>query len=129
MNLTVFCCYNSLYGHNSNGNTKRAIAKGIHKVELPCSSRLDPLHVLKAFENGADGVVVIACPEKVCRMQKGSKFANKRTAYIKHLMVEAGLNPDRLMIFHPDVPSAPKFAEIVAEAKTAISRIEERAAV
>lgn len=129
MNITAFCCFNSLYGHDANGNTVRAVAKGVHKVELPCSSRLEALHVLKAFENGADGVIVIACPDSMCRMQKGSKFVAKRIAFIKHLMSETGMNPDRLMMFQPDVPSAPSFSEIVDKAKAKLERITEPASV
>ena len=129
MNITAFCCFNSLYGYNANGTTVKAFVRGLHKVELPCSSRVDPLHVLKAFENGADGVIIIACPESMCRMQKGSRHAAKRIDYIKQLMSESGLNPDRLMMFHPNIPSAGKLEDIVAEAKAVLEKMSELAAV
>ena len=123
MKITAFCCYNSLYGALLNGEGKRARVEGLHKIELPCSSRVDPIHILKAFENGADGVIVVACPEAVCRMQKGSKLAGKRFEYTRKLMEEAGINPERLMLFRPDVPSAPKLPQIVAEARAVLEKL------
>ncbi len=72
MNITVFCCHNCLYGGADVRESEKVRADGVNKIELPCSSRLEPLHILKAFESGADGVVVIACPEKVCRLIRGS---------------------------------------------------------
>lgn len=124
MEITAFCCHNSLYGHNADGEVRRADAPGIRKIELPCSSRVDPIHILKAFENGADGVIVIACPENLCMMQKGSKLAAKRIAYTRQLLEEAGVNPERLMLFRPDVPSALKLADIAAEAKAVLDRMQ-----
>jgi F420-non-reducing hydrogenase iron-sulfur subunit len=123
MNITAFCCNNSLYGHGAAGTGTKAGAKGLRIIELPCSSRLDPIHILKAFENGADGVVVIACPETECRMQKGSKLAAKRVEYTKQLLEEAGVNPARLMLFRPEIPSAPKIAEIAKEAMKVLESI------
>lgn len=124
MNITAFCCHNSLYGAGESAPAEKAGADGVHKIEVPCSSRVDPIHILKAFENGADGVVVIACPEDACRMLKGSRLAGKRAAFTKQLLEEAGLNPDRLMLFRPDVPSAPELSRIVGEARDALEKLK-----
>lgn len=124
MNLTAFCCHNSLYDFSENGDTRKIDVKGLHKIEVPCSSRVDPIHILKAFENGADGVLLVACPETRCRMQRGSRMAGKRVDFARQLLKEAGVNPERLMVFRPDVPSAPKLAQIVAEARAALEKTE-----
>ena len=124
MHITAFCCTNSLYGHGEVRRGKKVGVAGVHKIELPCSSRVDPIHILKAFENGTDGVIVIACPETMCMLQRGSKLAAKRIVYTKQLMEEAGLEPERLMLFRPDVPSAAGFAEIAAEARAILEKLE-----
>jgi F420-non-reducing hydrogenase iron-sulfur subunit len=121
MNITAFCCYNSLYG--GNGDAHKVGPAGLHKIEVPCSSRVDPIHILKAFENGADGVIVIACPEDLCKMRRGSRLESKRIIYVKRLLEEAGLNPDRLMLFRPDVPSAPNLERIANEARAVLENI------
>ncbi|MFH1538179.1 MAG: hydrogenase iron-sulfur subunit [bacterium] len=120
MKITVFCCYNSLYGGAA---TPKAGVAGLHKIEVPCSSRVDPIHILKAFENGADGVILIACPEDLCKTRKGSRLAAKRIAYTKQLLEEAGLNPERLMMFQPDVPSAPSLERIADEARAVLEKM------
>ena len=123
MEITAFCCHNSLYGISGNSRKKKVNVRGVRKIELPCSSRLDPLHVLKAFENGTDGVIVVACPRSVCRMIQGSARAASRVEYIKKLIGEAGLEPERIMLFSPEPPSADEFEKIVSEAAAEFEKL------
>jgi coenzyme F420-reducing hydrogenase delta subunit len=67
-------------------------------VELPCSGRVDPLHVLEAFKKGAEGVLIVTCPEDLCRLEEGSRHAHKRAESLKALLEEAGINPGRLQL-------------------------------
>jgi len=122
--MTVFCCYNSLYGSSIAAKTAgKAAMKGVHKIEVACSSRVEAIHILKAFENGADGVLIIACPERDCRLMEGSLREGKRVNAARRLLAEAGLEPERIMIVRPDPPTAPKFASIVKEAEAVFDKL------
>jgi len=63
---------------------------------LPCSGRIDPLHLMRALESGADKVYLITCPIGACRYREGNTRAQKRIAYAQGLIEEIGLERERL---------------------------------
>jgi coenzyme F420-reducing hydrogenase delta subunit len=65
---------------------------------LPCSGRIEPLHLMRALESGADKVYVLTCPEEACRYGKGNVRAKKRLAYVQGLIEEIGLKKDCLEV-------------------------------
>ncbi len=67
-------------------------------VRLACSSMVKDIVLLKAFEAGADGVLVMVCPEGQCRYVEGSIRAKKRVQWVKSLLDEIGLDGRRLSI-------------------------------
>lgn len=69
---------------------------------VPCSGRLDPRYLLKAFESGAAAVCVLACPIEACKSMEGSMRAGRRVCLVKDLMAESGLEPDSLELFRPE---------------------------
>jgi F420-non-reducing hydrogenase iron-sulfur subunit len=65
---------------------------------LPCSGRMEPLHLMRALESGADKVYLVTCPEDACRYGKGNVRARKRLAYVQGLIEEIGMKKDRLEV-------------------------------
>jgi F420-non-reducing hydrogenase iron-sulfur subunit len=124
-NITIFCCSNSLYGDADpfQAVKDKAKAKNNHKIELACSSRVETIHILKAIENGADGVLIIACPESECKLIEGSRRTGKRVESAKRLLSEIGVEPERVVIVRPPVPAAANFNEIVNEAEAGFSKL------
>lgn len=118
--MTAICCHNALYGHFERDAKTRAGAPGVHTVEVPCSGRIEPIHLLKAFENGADGVVVIACPPQRCGTIEGSARLEKRIARTQALLAETGIDPGRLILIQADKPAAKNFKKIIDDAARAI---------
>jgi coenzyme F420-reducing hydrogenase delta subunit len=76
----------------------RAYVEGVQIVETPCSGKVDPIYLLKAFEKGSDLVVVLACDQRLCTTIEGSKRIHKRIERTKQLLAEAGLEPERLVL-------------------------------
>ena len=122
-NLTVFCCYNSLYGPEGGRNGGKAVIKGAHKIEVACGGRIEAIHILKAIENGADGVLVVVCPESECKLIEGSRRAGKRVEAARRLLGEAGVEPERVMLARPEPPSAQKLEALVKEAEAAFDKL------
>jgi heterodisulfide reductase subunit A len=94
------------------------VPDSVRVLKVPCSGRLDALHFMKAFDLGADGVAVFACPESQCHYIDGSKKAENRVAYMKKSLEVLGVGGDRLDIYNvnscePDrfVALATAFAE------------------
>jgi coenzyme F420-reducing hydrogenase delta subunit len=72
----------------------------VQEVLVPCTGRIQPEHVLKAFEFGADVVCTIACQEDNCHYLEGSKRCARRVDYLRSILDEVGLGGRRMMIFH-----------------------------
>jgi coenzyme F420-reducing hydrogenase delta subunit len=75
---------------------ERELGKRIRFFPLPCSGRIDALHLLRALEAGADKVYVVTCPEGACHYREGNIRAKKRIAYAQSLIEEIGLKRNRL---------------------------------
>jgi F420-non-reducing hydrogenase iron-sulfur subunit len=82
-------------------------------VDVPCTGTLAPQHLLSALEQGADGVLVVACPSGGCHHIDGGERADRRVAYARAALAEAGLDPDRLRIVHMGIGQAHAFVEAV----------------
>jgi coenzyme F420-reducing hydrogenase delta subunit len=75
-------------------------AKGFNAffAALPCSSKIEPSYLLKILADGADGVLVVACPEGHCRNLVGNVRAEKRINYARSLLDTAGMGAERLTL-------------------------------
>jgi coenzyme F420-reducing hydrogenase delta subunit len=62
----------------------------LHIIDVPCAGRVDPLHILEAFRQGIDGVLIAACHEEDCRSKKGSKEAHRLTTTLKKTLSQIG---------------------------------------
>jgi F420-non-reducing hydrogenase iron-sulfur subunit len=69
---------------------------------VPCSGRIDPRYLLKAFEDGTRIACVIACPSGQCKSFEGNLRAIRRIEAVRDLLTQAGMNPDSLQIFMSD---------------------------
>ena len=96
--ITALCCHNALYAGLKPDETSRAFVEGVQIIETPCSGKVDPIYLLKAFEKGADCVVVLACDQRLCTTIEGSRRIHKRVERTRQLLAEAGLEPERLVL-------------------------------
>ena len=74
--IIACCCRNSLY-EGSDSDTVN-VPDYVQLIELPCSGKIDMLFLLRAFESGVDGVMVVGCREEDCHRLEGSIRAGKR---------------------------------------------------
>ena len=87
----------------------------IKVIQVPCTGRVDIIHLLNALENGADGVYVAGCLEGECHYMTGNLKAKKRVAYVKKVLAEIGMEPDRVAMFNLSSAQGKRFAEIADE--------------
>jgi hypothetical protein len=71
----------------------------VREVLVPCTGRLQPEHVLKAFESGADLVFTVSCEEDNCQYLQGGERWARRVDYVRAILDEIGLGGERLMLF------------------------------
>ena len=87
----------------------------VRVIQVPCTGRVDIIHLLKAIEDGADGVYVAGCLEGECHYISGNLKAKKRVKYVKSVLKDLGIEPERVEMFNLSAGEGPKFAEIARE--------------
>jgi len=84
-------------------------------IKLPCTGKIDVLYLLKAFQNGADGVYVAGCMEGDCHYLTGNLRARKRVEYAKKILDEVGIGGERLEMYNMSAAQGPRFVEVANE--------------
>lgn len=70
----------------------------VRLIQLPCSAKLGTVYMLRPFEKGIDGVLVMACKHDGCRSLEGSRRARMRVREVNKVLDEVGLGSSRVMI-------------------------------
>ena len=97
LNITIFFCQQLDPDQDSNRRAlEKELGNRIRFFPLPCSGRIDPLHLMRALESGADKVYLVTCPEGACRYSEGNLRAQKRLAFTQELIEEIGIERERL---------------------------------
>jgi F420-non-reducing hydrogenase iron-sulfur subunit len=102
-------------GADAAGRGRVVYPANLRAVRVLCSGRVDPEFVLKAFAAGADGVIIIGCPEGSCHYKRGNIETMKRMELLKTLLIPLGIEPDRLRLAWVGADDAAGFAGIVTE--------------
>ncbi|MBW2568208.1 MAG: hydrogenase iron-sulfur subunit [Deltaproteobacteria bacterium] len=122
LKIIGFCCMNAFGGEkNFSGSSRVAFDPNVKIVTLPCSSKVEILGILKAFESGADGVFVLGCPEGECRLLNGNHRAQNIVNYVKAMLDEIGIESCRLEMFQLGTS---EFQSLDQVTQAMISRIE-----
>lgn len=87
----------------------------IRVIRVPCTGKVDVLHLLRAFEKGADGVYVVGCMEGDCRFNQGNLRARKRVEQAQVILEAIGIGGDRVQMYNLSSGEGPKFAEYAVE--------------
>jgi F420-non-reducing hydrogenase iron-sulfur subunit len=105
--ITAFICANCRRCGRAPSSTNRPAPNPpdfgwtvpVRELLVPCTGRLQPEHVLKAFEVGADVVCVIGCEQDNCHTLEGSHRCARRVDYVRGLLDQIGIGRDRLWLF------------------------------
>lgn len=87
----------------------------IRIVRVPCTGKVDVLHILRSFEKGADGVYVVGCMEGDCRFERGNLRARKRVQQAQAILDKVGIGGERVKMFNLSSGEGPRFAEYAIE--------------
>lgn len=114
--ITAFLCnYCGYMAADTAGSLRIAYPSNIKLVRLPCTGKTDPRYILKAFEDGADGVYVVACPLGNCHHVRGNERAFERVKLTKKILDDIGLGGDRLEMYFMSGGQGRAFANAAEE--------------
>jgi coenzyme F420-reducing hydrogenase delta subunit len=114
--VLVFCCNWCAYaGADLAGVSRLKITPYFRVIRTMCSGRVDPELILEAFAEGADGVMVAGCHPGDCHYMEGNYKTMRRMAFLKKLVSDLGLEPDRLALEWVSAGEGGKFREVINE--------------
>jgi len=114
--IVAFCCHYCAYTAADMAGSKRLqYPPNVKIVRVPCSGKVDALHIMKALEKGADGVYVAGCLEGDCHFKNGNTRAAMRVAYVKKMLEDIGIGGERIGMFLMSAGMGERFAQTASD--------------
>jgi len=122
--IVAFCCHYCAYtAADMAGSQRLAYPSNVKIIRVPCSGKVDSLHIMKAFEKGADGVYVAGCLEGDCHFKNGNEKAHKKVVFLKKYLEEIGIEPERLEMVKMSAGMGERFAHVATEITEKIKKL------
>jgi F420-non-reducing hydrogenase iron-sulfur subunit len=99
----------------------REVPGNIKIIRVMCSGRVDPQFVLKAFQEGADGVMVLGCHPGDCHYKEGNFKTLRRMKLLEKMLVQFGIEKERLQLDWVSASEGERFAQVT---QTMLERIK-----
>ena len=97
--IVAFCCnWCSYAGADLAGNNRLEYPGNVKIIRIPCSCRLNPLFILRAFQRGADGVILCGCHPGDCHYSTGNYFARRRMTLLFSMLDFLGVEKKRTRV-------------------------------
>ena len=114
--VVAFVCNWCTYtGADLAGTSRLKMAPNVRIIRTPCSSRISPLFIIKAFERGADGVIVSGCHTGDCHYSTGNYYARRRFAVFHDLLDFLGIDTKRVTFSWVSASEGTKWQQVVNE--------------
>jgi F420-non-reducing hydrogenase iron-sulfur subunit len=110
--LCNWCAYD---GADAAGRARLKIPPNVHEVRVMCSGQVDAGMILKAFESGADGVMVLGCQPGDCHYKAGNVHALKRMRLLQLVFKSTPIHPQRLRLDWVSAGQGERYARVVHE--------------
>ncbi|MCK4347693.1 MAG: hydrogenase iron-sulfur subunit [Thermoplasmatales archaeon] len=126
--LAFLCNWCSYAGADLAGTSRLKYPPSILPIRVMCSSRVDPLFIVKAYLGGIDGVLLAGCHPGDCHYEKGNYYTRRRFALIKKIFEELDMEADRLLLSWISASEGPKYAKVATEFTEKIKKLGENPA-
>ena len=113
--MAFLCNWCSYAGADLAGVSRLQYPPNIRVIRVPCSGRVNPLFILRALRQGADGVLVSGCHPGDCHYLSGNYFARRKFALLKNLLEYVGIEPGRVQFSWVSASEGSKFSQLVSE--------------
>ncbi|MBE0478207.1 hydrogenase iron-sulfur subunit [Candidatus Aerophobetes bacterium] len=121
--VAFLCNWCSYAGADLAGVSRIQYPPNIRVIRVPCSSRVNPLFILKALQEGVDGVLVAGCHPGDCHYISGNYLARRKFTIFKNLLDYLGIEKDRVHFTWISAAEGARFAEIVKEVTERVKKL------
>jgi F420-non-reducing hydrogenase iron-sulfur subunit len=123
-NIIGFLCnWCSYAGADLAGTSRIQYPPNLKVIRVMCSGRVNPIFVINALQQGADGVLIGGCHPGDCHYERGNYLARRRMAVLKNLLEYTGIDPRRVRMTWVSAAEGNKFAEVVTEVTEDIQKL------
>jgi len=109
------CNWCSYAGADSAGGQHKDVPANLRVIRVMCSGRVDPQFILKAFKEGADGVMILGCHPGDCHYKEGNYKALRRIKLLKKMLLQFGIEEERLRLDWVSASEGEKFSQVTME--------------
>ena len=117
------CTWCSYAGADLAGTSRICYPSNIRIIRVPCSGRVDPLLIVKSFQQGADGVLIAGCHPGDCHYSEGNYYARRRLALLHTLLEYIGIEKERFQIQWVSASEGKRWANVVSSFTEDLSRM------
>lgn len=121
--VAFLCRWCSYAGANLAGVSRAKYLPNTLPIMVPCSSRVDPQLVLKAFASGADGVLLAGCHQGDCHYLKGNYKTLRRFKLLKQFVSQLGMEDARLRLEWISASEGSRYAEVVNDMTSKVKKL------
>jgi len=122
--IVAFCCHYCAYTAADMAGSKRiSYPPNIKIIRVPCTGKVDAIHIMKAFEKGADGVYVAGCLEGDCHFKNGNTRARYRVTHVQKILEDLGWEKERLAMINMSAGMGERFAQTAIEFTQTIKQL------
>ena len=123
-NIIAFLCnWCSYAGADLAGTSRMQYPPNVKVIRVMCSSRINPLFLVNALQQGADGVVVAGCHPGDCHYAEGNFYARRRFALMKNLMEYVGIEPERVQMAWVSASEGARWAKMIHDVTAEIRQL------
>lgn len=113
--LGFLCNWCGYAGADMAGTGRMSYPANIRIIRVPCSGRVDPLFIIKGFQQGADGILVVGCHPGDCHYKEGNYHTRRRMSVLRPFLDFMGIEEDRLRLEWVSASEGKKFSKLVQE--------------
>ena len=117
------CSWCSSLAADLAGSGGRQYPANVRVIRVPCSGRVNPLYIIKALQEGFDGVLITGCHPGDCHYVNGNLIARRKLAVTKGLLEYLGIEPERVRVSWVSGSEGSRFAALVAEVVEDVRRL------
>ena len=124
--IVAFCCnWCSYAGADLAGSARLSYPAEVKIIRIPCSCRLNPMFILKAFQRGADGVILCGCHPGDCHYSTGNYYARRRMTTLFSMLNYLGIEKQRTRVEWVSAAEGAKFSTVMNDFVKTVTELGE----
>ena len=121
--LAFLCNWCSYAGADLAGTSRLKYPPNVKTIRVMCSGKVNPMFVINALQQGADGVIIGGCHPGDCHYAQGNYFARRRIATLKKLLEHIGIDSRRVRMAWVSAAEGVKFADVIKTVTEDVKKI------